>query len=40
MIGAVRCAEGWCEDVTLWDLRGLVFVVVASLFGLWLVRRG
>ena len=40
MIGAVRCAEGWCEDVISWDFRGLVFVVVGGLFGLWLVRRG
>ena len=38
MIGAYRCAEGWCEDVTSWDVRGLVLVAVGA-FIVWAVGR-
>lgn len=38
MIGAVRCAEGWCEAVSSWDVRGLVLVAV-GVFIVWAVGR-
>jgi hypothetical protein len=38
MIGAYRCAEGWCEPVSSWDVRGLVLVAVGALI-VWAVAR-
>lgn len=38
MIGAYRCAEGWCESVSSWDVRGLVLVAVGALI-VWAVAR-
>jgi hypothetical protein len=38
MIAAVRCAEGWCEPVTSWDVRGLVLLGVGALIA-WAVAR-
>jgi hypothetical protein len=40
MIGAVRCAEGWCEPVADWPEGGtLVFLLVIVIGGVWLYRR-
>jgi hypothetical protein len=38
MIGAYECAQGWCEDVSSWDVRGLVLVAVGA-FIVWAVGR-
>jgi hypothetical protein len=38
MIGAYECDLGWCEDVTSWDVRGLVLVAVGALIA-WAVVR-
>jgi hypothetical protein len=38
MIGAYECAQGWCESVTAWDVRGLVLVAVGALI-VWAVAR-
>lgn len=40
MIGAVRCAEGWCETATDWNVGGLVFGLVGMAVSWWVVRRG
>ena len=39
MIGAYRCAEGWCESASSWDVRGLVCAGVFGLVAWWGVRR-
>lgn len=39
MIGAYRCAEGWCESATSWDIRGVLFGVAFGLLAWWGVRR-
>lgn len=38
MIGAYECVQGWCEDVTSWDVRGLALVAVGALIA-WAVAR-
>ncbi len=38
MIRAYECDLGWCEDVTSWDVRGLVLLGVGALI-VWAVAR-
>ena len=38
MIGAYRCDLGWCEDVTSWDIRGLVLLAVGAFIVLAVTR--